>query len=65
MPMPEMAQVPLVVAPLAGSVDRNAMRRVLPPLVKVAPLAGSVDRNLEGKIDVAPLSGRSPHGERG
>ena len=34
-----------LVAPLAGSVDRNAFRRVREMLHWVAPLAGSVDRN--------------------
>ena len=52
-----------IVAPLAGSVDRNL--RGLPPLCpfSVAPLAGSVGRNdnEEGTIsvmeEVAPLAG--------
>ena len=35
-----------MVAPLAGSVDRNQVMNVGPlVLINVAPLAGSVDRN--------------------
>ena len=51
------------VAPLAGSVDRNFLRRNFRLSVSVAPLAGSVDRNKErsrrwrGSRDVAPLAG--------
>ena len=53
-----------IVAPLAGSVDRNAeMAGTLGDIGKVAPLAGSVDRNGGTIFDaghqrgVAPLAG--------
>ena len=51
------------VAPLAGSVDRNAKGQLVNPLLRhVAPLAGSVDRNLHLPCQVlqpcvAPLAG--------
>ena len=51
-----------LVAPLAGSVDRNDTEMLKALYEKVAPLAGSVDRNNkdEGTItllEVAPLAG--------
>ena len=56
-----------LVAPLAGSVDRNlsgAAKEVVNTLV--APLAGSVDRNhVEQKGDKHEHQRRSPRGERG
>ena len=52
-----------VVAPLAGSVDRNWTSKSILVELDVAPLAGSVDRNeqLTGGVEtlfkVAPLAG--------
>ena len=52
-----------MVAPLAGSVDRNWLPiTLLAEMLDVAPLAGSVDRNAEldppcGMSGVAPLAG--------
>ena len=51
-----------MVAPLAGSVDRNCAVTGRMGTPSVAPLAGSVDRNhdhdnIRINIDVAPLAG--------
>ena len=52
-----------LVAPLAGSVDRNWHKLIYRLYSSVAPLAGSVDRNFDGPItqghgiNVAPLAG--------
>ena len=54
-----------MVAPLAGSVDRNLSAGGAGGLRCVAPLAGSVDRNFRVISPTATLSGRSPRGERG
>ena len=53
------------VAPLAGSVDRNADNNVVKVVQDVAPLAGSVDRNPQLELVVQRVQGRSPRGERG
>ena len=55
----------VLVAPLAGSVDRNYVCREWLQVSQVAPLAGSVDRNLVLSMLVAKVKGRSPRGERG
>ena len=41
----------MLVAPLAGSVDRNGLPLPLVPVPVVAPLAGSVDRNFRDKVE--------------
>ena len=52
-----------LVAPLAGSVDRNSIPMAESVCINVAPLAGSVDRNFPenpfagGQRLVAPLAG--------
>ena len=55
-----------MVAPLAGSVDRNAddwaVDKARP---RVAPLAGSVDRNQLCSAVSSRMMCRSPRGERG
>ena len=54
---------PAIVAPLAGSVDRNWLNAFVSSWATwVAPLAGSVDRNEQGAeevhpVPVAPLAG--------
>ena len=49
-----------LVAPLAGSVDRNSLTWTSSPRnATVAPLAGSVDRNI-GVTDIAPVSPVAP-----
>ena len=55
-----------MVAPLAGSVDRNRDQNLCDPaMVNVAPLAGSVDRNTINQMRQAFALRRSPRGERG
>ena len=55
-----------MVAPLAGSVDRNLVGLRGPKGEKVAPLAGSVDRNSYTVDQSRELQERrSPRGERG
>ena len=55
-----------LVAPLAGSVDRNIRKTAKEcGLDIVAPLAGSVDRNAAVVKDPRRVGGRSPRGERG
>ena len=55
-----------VVAPLAGSVDRNLSILGLTFMrYAVAPLAGSVDRNVDLDFVDNFYVGRSPRGERG
>ena len=58
---------PPVVAPLAGSVDRNVyFGHTMGMSREVAPLAGSVDRNTPPRIASAKAAmSRSPRGERG
>ena len=54
------------VAPLAGSVDRNASGEKSYSMGGgVAPLAGSVDRNANAMNEYQAAKGRSPRGERG
>ena len=55
----------VVVAPLAGSVDRNVSFTQHVKILDVAPLAGSVDRNIKQGPMNATVYGRSPRGERG
>ena len=56
-----------VVAPLAGSVDRNfALTESETKTQYVAPLAGSVDRNEAARHMIDRIAARrSPRGERG
>ena len=54
-----------LVAPLAGSVDRNSDLVSTCVNVLVAPLAGSVDRNLQVLKAHCLVTRRSPRGERG
>ena len=55
-----------IVAPLAGSVDRNLKNwDAVEELIAVAPLAGSVDRNQQLQVQAMAGNGRSPRGERG
>ena len=54
-----------VVAPLAGSVDRNTRNGQSAASTRVAPLAGSVDRNRDVGHQSGDGLGRSPRGERG
>ena len=65
MPFEKGGRTPSLVAPLAGSVDRNdedGNKRKDRP---VAPLAGSVDRNGSSCQILLADIGRSPCGERG
>ena len=55
----------VLVAPLAGSVDRNFWKVKIDLAQEVAPLAGSVDRNVDEVDDAKEDAGRSPRGERG
>ena len=55
-----------MVAPLAGSVDRNNEVHQFENYDNiVAPLAGSVDRNRNIYVAKYSNTGRSPRGERG
>ena len=54
-----------MVAPLAGSVDRNLSAGGAGGLRCVAPLAGSVDRNFVINKKISKNPSRSPRGERG
>ena len=54
-----------IVAPHAGSVDRNDVNKGRKGIQKVAPHAGSVDRNDAVLLPIDWPRGRSPRGERG
>ena len=55
-----------LVAPLAGSVDRNMGTDLMAAKDEsVAPLAGSVDRNKDDAAIEVVADRRSPRGERG
>ena len=58
------SKLPLV-APLAGSVDRNQAKVADEVIPSVAPLAGSVDRNWLKRQIFGVGRSRSPRGERG